>query len=511
LRERYASLNALNHAWGTQFWSQQYGAWDEIELPNRTMTFVNPGQMLDYRRFMNTSILQLFKAETEAIRTAGATQPLFTNMVFGLKWLDQFEWAQHADYTALDVYPDPSEGAHAWISAALAYDLTRSVKGNKPFLLVEQATTQVNWRPINQLKPPGMMRALSFQAVARGADSVMFFQWRASKAGAEKFHSAMVPHAGAAGNRIFDEVARLGAELKQLNAVAGTRVRADVGLLFGFENLWALEIDSKPARLDAVEAILPWHAALATQNIPVDVVHPDGDLSPYRVLVAPLLYQLSEAQAENLRRFVERGGTLVWSYFSGIADEHDHIWLGGYPALLKDVLGLQVEEWQPLCPSETITLQDTEGRQWQGSHWAEVIRVDGAEVLARITNGWMDGQPVICRHAFGSGRAYYVATRPEPAHLNELLHRICAEQGVYPVVDAPIGVEAMVRASGDTFHLFIINHTDRTAVVQLGMGGGTDTLTGETVRGEVRLEPYGVQVVLLRTETHKEMRVLDRL
>ena len=495
LQRRYATLDALNHAWGTQFWSQGYGAWDEIELPCRTLTFINPGQMLDYRRFMNASILRLFTNEIDAIRAAGAAQPRFTNMVFGLKWLDQFEWAQHADYMALDVYPDPSQGDRAWRSAALAYDVMRSAKGNKPFLLIEQATTQVNWRPVNQLKPPGMMRVLSYQAVARGADSVMFFQWRASKAGAEKFHSAMVPHGGFEGSRVFGEVSQLGQELKRLGKVAGTRVQAQVGLLFSFENVWALEIDSKPAQIDAVEAILPWHGALAEQHIPVDIVHPDADLSSYKVVVAPLLYQLSRAQADNLRRFVEQGGTLVFSYFSGIADEHDHIWLGGYPGLLKDVLGLEVEEWQPLLPGETVTLEDHQGRQAHGTHWAEVVRVSTAEVLARLTGGWMKGWPAVCRNRFGKGQAYYMTTRPEPEYLNNLLREVCAERGVHPLVEAPFGVEAMMRSGDEASYLFVINHTDRPACVRLRAGGGSDVLTGEGCDGDLHLDPYSVRIL----------------
>lgn len=495
LQERYSSLDALNDAWGTQFWSQRYGAWDEIELPVRTPTFVNPGQMLDYRRFMNASILRLFRSEIDAIRATGATQPLFANMVFDPKWLDQFEWAQYADYTAVDAYPDPSLGEYAWISAAFVYDLMRSANGNKPFLLIEQTATQVNWRPVNQLKPPGMMRALSYQAVARGSDSVMFFQWRASKAGAEKFHAGMVPHGGVGGNRVFGEISQLGAELKQLGAVIDSRMRADVGLLFSFENVWALEIGSKPAQIDAVEAILPWHAALAGQNIPVDIVHPGADLSAYKVLVAPLLYQISQSQADNLRRFVERGGALILSYFSGIADERDHIWLGGYPGLLKDVLGLEVEEWQPLLPDQAVRFEDVRGEQSSGTHWAEVVRVGTAEVLARLTDGWMSGQPAICRNRFGNGLAYYAATRPAPEYLGGLLREICAGQGVHSLADAPFGVEVTERNAGDVTYLFVINHTDRAVDVHLRTEGGEDVLTGERRGSDLQLEPYQVQII----------------
>jgi beta-galactosidase len=495
LQTRYGSLEALNDAWGTRFWSQQYGQWDEIELPNRTMTFVNPGQMLDYRRFMNASTLRLFRGEIEAIRAAGARQPLFTNMVFGLKWLDQFEWAQYADYTAVDVYPDPSTKDQAWRSVAFAYDVMRSASGGRPFLLVEQTTTQVNWRAINQLKPPGMMRALSYQALARGADSVMFFQWRQSRAGAEKYHSAMVPHVGPDSSRVFAEVSQLGAELHRLGAVADSRVQAQVGLLFSYENVWALEIDSKPARIDALEAILPWHDALTAQNIPVDIVHPDSDFTGYRVLVAPLLYQLTAAQADRLRQFVASGGTLVMSYFSGIVDENDHIMLGGYPALLADVMGLTVTEWQPLLSGETARFCAVDGVRVDAYHWVDLFKVTTADVLGYYEGGFIDRYPAVARNRFGQGSAYYVGTRPDAAYLRTLLGQICAERSVHPLVQADDGVEAGLRLDHERRYLFLINHTDTPRRADLCGFIGVDMLTGASASGVLTLEPYEVWIL----------------
>lgn len=497
LKTRYQTLETLNESWGTYFWSQQYGQWDEIELPHRTASFVNPGQMLDYRRFMNASILRLFRGEVDAIRAAGATQPLFTNMVFGLKWLDQFEWAQYADYMAIDIYPDPSMGDQAWNSVAFAYDVMRSAKQGKPFLLLEQATTQVNWRPINQLKPPGMMRALSYQAVARGADSVMFFQWRASKAGAEKYHSAMVPHGGVQNSRVFDEVSQLGAELNQLTALIGTRIPAQVGFLFSFENVWALEIDSKPAQINAIETILPWYDALNQQHIPVDVVHPDADFSTYRVLVAPLLYQLTQTQADRLRQFVQGGGTLIFSYFSGITDARDHIWLGGYPALIQDVLGLRVEEWQPLLSDETAAFRDADGREAQAEHWVDLLHPSTAEVTAHYQGGFIDQRPAITRNNFGAGQAYYVGTRPDAAYLRDLLCRICAENSVHSLINSDAGVEASIRTDGTNRYLFVINHTSEPAAVDLQDHRGADLLTGDVFEGRSTLQPYEVRIIQL--------------
>jgi beta-galactosidase len=497
LQNRYGTLEALNDSWGTAFWSQRYGAWEDIELPNRTTSFRNPGQVLDYKRFMNASILNLFCGEISAIRAAGAQQSTFTNMVFGLTALDQFEWAKYADYTAIDMYPDPSLGNDAWCSTAFAYDVIRSAKLNKPFLLLEQATTQVNWRPINQLKPPGMMRALSYQAVARGSNSVMFFQWRASKSGAEKYHSAMVPHFGTEHSRLFEEVSRLGAELKRLQPILDTCYEAQVGLLFSFENLWALEIDSKPAQIDAAASILPWYDAFLQQNIPINIVHPDSDLSSYRVLIAPLLYQITKEQTETLQAFVQQGGTLIMTYFSGITDGREHIQLGGYLGLLQDVLGLRVEEWQPLMPTEITHFADSADQMAAAEHWVDLLHPTTAQTIARYVDSFFAGRVAITRNAYGKGHAFYVGTRPEASYLQALLRTICAESGVMPLLEANSGVEASLRTHASARYLFVINQTNEPKSVTTSVQNGIDCLTGEIVAAKFVLPPYAVRIIHL--------------
>jgi beta-galactosidase len=243
--------------------------------------------------------------------------------------------------------------------------------------------------------------------------------------------------------------------------------------------------------------MLPWHEALATQNIPVDIVHPNMDLSAYKVLIAPLLYQLTEAQAEALRAFVHNGGTLVMSYFSGIVDLQEHIWLGGYPALLRDVLGITVEEWQPLLPGEGVSLLDMHQRQITGEHWVDLLHVNGADVLAHYVGGFIDGRPAITRHGFGSGQAYYLGTRPAQDALDTLLREICASNDIVPLVQASSGVEASLRTDGEARYLFVINHTDQVSEVDLQGKQGRDQLSGVSISNTLTLEPYGVRILAL--------------
>lgn len=496
LQARYQTIEALNDAWGTAFWSMAYGEWEEIALPNRTISFYNPAHMLDYRRFMNDSLLNIYRAEIEAVQKTGAKQPITTNFLFGNKSIDYFQWAQEGDAVAIDLYPDPCQGDSAWREAAFWYDLTRSQGGKRPFLVMEQSTTQVNWRNVNQLKPPGMMRALSYQAIARGADGVMFFQWRASRAGAEKYHSAMVPHGGVENSRVFAEVKQLGEELQGLTAVTGSQTPAQVGILFSYENVWALELDSKPAEIDALEVGAPWYQALLSHNVPLDIVHPDNDLSHYQVLVAPLLYQLTETQAESLKQFVANGGTLIMTYFSGIVDEREHIWLGGYPALLQDMLGVVVEEWQPFMPDERNEIQLINGETTANcTHWADLLHTTSAETVAVYTKSFFAGRPAITRNQFGKGTAYYLGTRPDMPFLVHFLGDVLNEHHIRPPFPAPPNVEITTRVNGDVTYVFAINHSGVETAVNLQSTHGTNLLTGETVGGQIQMAPYDVLII----------------
>ncbi|MEI5100524.1 beta-galactosidase [Streptomyces sp. PmtG] len=392
LRERYGTLDALNDAWSTAFWSQAYAAWDEIHTPRTAPSFRNPAQRADYWRFSSDELLACYLAEKEVLGRVTPHIPVTTNFVPVAKTLDLFRWAPHLDVIAYDSYPDPHDPDAAQ-RAAFGYDVMRGLKAGQPWLLLEQAPSAVNWRAHNGRKEPGRMRLDSWQAVAHGADAVLFFQWRQSRGGAEKFHSAMVPHAGR-DTRIFREVTELGAELAGAAGLLGARPeRAQAALVVDWPAWWALETDAHPSQVDYLAGALAWHKPLHDASVACDVVPLDGDLGAYRLLLVPHLYSVSRDAAARLVEYVRAGGTLVMTYFSGITDEHDRVYLGGYPGPFREVLGLTVEEFDPR-PDGT---------------WAEVIRLEGAETVRTDDGPDGSGGPSVTRHAFGRGTAWYVA------------------------------------------------------------------------------------------------------
>lgn len=496
LKNRYTSLDQLNFAWGTAFWSQFYGDWHEIQAPRRAPAHINPTQQLDWARFNSDSWLACFDAQRDVLREITPQVPVTTNFMGFHKVVDYFKFADHEDIVSNDSYPDTFQPD--WMAqAGMVCDLIRSVGKRRPWILMEQATSQVNWRQRNAIKRPGVMRLGSHQAVARGADGVMFFQWRASQAGAEKHHSGMLPHAGT-DSRTWREVRTLGSELKQLTAVLSSQVQAEVAILMDWENWWALELDSKPSNdLKLIPQIYSFYRVLFERNITVDFVHPEADLSRYKLIIAPNLYLVKDPAVENINRYVEQGGALLMSFFSGIVDGNEHIRLGGYPAPFREMLGLTVEEYAPYPSDLTNSIRTCEGQVLACSLWSDVIHLHGAEALAINENDYYAGLPAVTRHTFGKGRSFYLGTELQPDGLHWLLERVCAEAGVTPVArGVPAGVEVLHRSNGEKSWLFLLNHAGAAVEVPLE-GTGRNLFTGENVSGMVTLDVNGVAVVEL--------------
>jgi beta-galactosidase len=494
LRARYGDIGALNEAWGGAVWSQVYTGWDQVQPPRTAPTFRNPAQQLDFARFSSGELLACYLAEREAIAVQDQHAPVTTNFMGFHPCVDQFGWASHLDVAAVDSYPDPAD-PESYLQSAMTCDLTRSVGGGRPWALMEQAPSAVNWRGINVPKAPGQYRALSLQAVARGGDAVLSFQWRAAAAGAEKFHSGMLPHAGT-DSRTWREVTALGADLGRLAPVAGAAVRAEVALLHDWESWWALEADSHPARLHLVDLLRSFYRPLFEAGVTVDFAHPESSLSGYRLVVVPALYLVSDAGAENVRRFALGGGTVLISFFSGIVDPHERIRLGGYPAPWRELLGLRVEEFAPLPEGAAVRLGDTSGDARRagagvsGRVWQDVIGLRGAEPLLSYAEGHLSGLAAATRHPYGRGEAFYLGTLPDRTTLRELVAQACGRAGIEFRTDLPPGVEAVAR--GD--YLFLISHLDDPVELDLG-GKRRDLLTSDVVGPSAVLGPRGVLVL----------------
>ncbi|WP_087510544.1 beta-galactosidase, partial [Cellulomonas iranensis] len=347
LRARHGSLDELNRAWGTAFWSQRYDEWGQVIPPRAAPYLVNPTQVLDHRRFASDQLLALYLEQRDVVREHAPGVPVTTNLMGFHRPTDYRRWAPHVDVVADDVYGDPADPSDV-VRVALTHDLARGLAGGAPWLVMEQAAGAVNWRPHNVPKTTAQLRLDSLRAVARGADGSCFFQWRASTAGAERYHSALVPHAGP-DTALHRAVVAHGAELARLRRVVGTRVTARVALVFDWPSWWAAEEPASPSqRLRALPQVLAYYRPLWEDGVAVDVVGPDADLDAYDLVVAPQLHLVEDLDVAGLRRVVERGGVLLLGPFSGVVDRDAHVRTGRFPVPFADLVGGSGEEWVPL-------------------------------------------------------------------------------------------------------------------------------------------------------------------
>lgn len=459
LRDRYGALDELNKAWGTSFWSQRYHHWDEILPPRQTPegTYPNPSMMLDYYRFSNDEILALFTMERDAIRAIDPVHPITTNFMTlkYTKFMNYWKWAEEVDFVSTDHYLMAAE-ADNHVELAFEADLTRGWVKGKPWLLMEHSTSAVNWQKANLAKDEGQMLRNSLSHVARGSDGAMFFQWRASISGSEKFHSAMVSHTGT-DSRTWRNVVELGSKLQDLEDVVGSETKpAQVAIMFDYESWWALTQPNLPSA-DILYPTLAheWYAALWQLGVRVDFVSPRAtaeELANYRLVLAPMLYLMSDFTEGQLIDYATNHGSLVVSYFSGISNERDAVKMGGYGGrLVRDVLGVFVEEFAPLVAEDSIQLSNSMG----ASRWSEISEARGAEVLATFTSGPAKESVAIAKSAANTP-SWYVATALDETALRDFFASVIAELGIDVV--GGNGVEVIDRGQ----RRFVIDHNNGT-------------------------------------------------
>lgn len=502
LKARYGTVEELNRAWGTAFWSQRYSDFEQVLPPRSAPMFLNPTQRLDFHRYSSDELLTYFTEMKAILREVTPDIPVTTNFMCTTrsKNMDYFAWAEHMDVIATDHYTIADDPLRH-VELAFSADLTRGVARGRPWMLMEHSTSAVNWQPNNRTKSPDEMLRDSLGHVARGADAVMFFQWRQSAAGAEKYHSAMVPHAGEDSD-VWRTTVRLGEALKRLAPVQGSEVRAEAALLFDYEAWWGAELDSHPQNdLSYPDEVMRLYRALWRAGVTVDVVHPSHDLSGYRAVVVPSLYLIRDEHAAALTAVAEAGASVLISCFSGIADERDHIRLGGYPGAFRELLGIRSEEFWPLQPGESVALSGELLGGVQASWWTENTHLSdqgrgAAEAVAVYAEGPLQGRPAVTRRGVGDGAAWYLGTRLDDDATAALVREVLTEAGADPVLDdLPEGVEAVRRHGaeheGGSF-LFLLNHTGAEVSVPVS---GEELLSQSRVAGELRLSAGSVAVV----------------
>lgn len=513
LKERYQTLDRLNDAYWSRFWSHTFTEWEQI----RTIDDSIHGLGLDWKRFMTAQCADFLRAEAIPLREHSPGIPVTTNF-HPIDDYDYFRVAEEIDVVSWDSYPewhahpDPLDESDIAVETAFRLDVCRGMKSGKPFLLMECTPSQVNWRQVSPLRRPGMLRLSSLQAVAHGSDAVCYFQIRKGRGGSEKFHGAVIDHAGHANTRTFREVAALGATLGRMPDVTGTRVPAKVALVFDWENLWAINASQSPqnAHKEYRETCLHHYREFWRRGIAVDIVNARGGLDGYDLVVAPMLHLLPDGLPERLEAFVDGGGTLVATYQTGYVNETDLCFTGGAPGPLRRLLGIRVEEFDALPDSvrRSVVPRPSAGHGLSGvyeaRHFFDIVHCEGAEPLAEYGSDFYAGSPALTVNTCGRGRAYYISSRNDDRFQGDFFGYLAGALHLPRVIPAPLppGVTAHLREGGGERFLFLLNFTHRDAAVSIPPGAWREIDSGALVEDEVRLDPLGSKV--FRSSRHPE-------
>lgn len=508
LREKYHNnIKELNHEWWTAFWSHTFDDFDQIDPPGPLGENCVHGLNIDWMRFTTWNTCDFLDSEAAVLRQYAPNIPITTNLMGTYRYLNYFEMAKHIDVVSWDAYPQyhaaNMSDAETAVDIGFKHDLMRSLL-RRPFMLMESTPSCVNWTNINKMKRPGMHRLASLQAVAHGADTVQYFQWRKSRGASEKFHGAVVDHEGSENTRVFREVAELGKDLAKLDEIIGTDTPAEVGIVYDWENEWAIA-DFQGFKHDRkyYETAKDFYRGFFNHARNVDFVPREGDFSRYKLLVAPMLYMTSEKTTDLLEKYVREGGTLVCTYMTGYVNENDLVHLGGFPGgILRKVFGIWAEEMDVLYDNERMQNEYAENElglsgTFESRDFCEVIHSEGAEVLARYTADYYAGTPCITVNGYGKGKAYFIGTRQSVEETEKIVNAIAAKAGISKILAAeiPSGVKVLSRTDGEHDYIFILNYTTENRTVLLDAGEYTDLLDGKTHTGSVTLEKYGVKVL----------------
>lgn len=508
LKEKYhRDLDELNRQYWSAFWSHTYTDWSQIESPSPLGETSIHGLNLDWKRFVTCQTIDFMKMERDAVKEFTPEIPVTTNLMGAYSGLDYHKLAKELDIVSWDSYPmwgSPNDIDVA-VGEGLRHDLMRSIGGGKPFMLMECTPSLVNWREVNKLKRPGQHRMASLQAVAHGSDSVQYFQFRKSRGSVEKFHGAVVDHCGHADTRVFREVAEVGAILEKLAEVEGSVVKADSAILFDWENWWALNDVQGLKRFGGdddkayLKTVIEHYRCFWKNGISVDIINPEDDFFKYRTIVAPMQYMLTEEAGQRLAVFVKDGGNLVTTYFSGVANENDLVYLGGLPgAGLGEVCGIWAEEIDVLWSGQSNQVRCF-GREFDAIDYCEIIHVNTAkaEILGRYASDFYAGMPALTKNNYGKGFAYYIAFRGKADFLDTFYDYFFSAHKTARNISAvlPDGVTVSKRFGKDYEYLFLQNFTDQEKRVKLDSRSFIDLLAGGTVEGVTALAGYEVKVL----------------
>lgn len=501
LKEKYKTLDNLNKKWWTTFWSHTFTSWDQIESPSPIGENQVHALNLDWKRFVTDRTIDFMKHEINTVKKYNPSIPATTNFMYYYEGLNYFKFKDHVDVVSYDSYPEwhSEDNKEVAYRVAAYFDIMRSIKG-KPFMLMESTPSMTNWQRVSKLKKPGMHKLASLQAIAHGSNTVQYFQWRKSRGSSEKLHGAVVDHYGKEDNRVFNDVKEVGETLESIKKIINTNVKAEVAIVFDWENMWALNDSQGPRNigLNYIDIVMDYYKVFWEQGINVDFVDMESSLDKYKIVVAPILYMTRNNFQDKIRNYVNNGGNFVMTYFSSIVNDTDLCYLGGFPGNLMDVFGLRSEEVDALYEYEKneVTLYKN-NKSYKCTEICDLVHVKEAEVLAEYNEDFYKGRPALTKNNFGKGTAYYICSRMEESFNNEFFSDVINELKIDRNlnVNLPEGISVSTRENDNEKYFFLQNYLNEEKEVDFESYILKDIITGKEYSGKVKLNPYEILIL----------------
>ncbi len=489
LKEYYHNdIEELNFKWWNGFWSHKMTDWSQINSPKFRGENHVSAMKLCWNRFVSDSHISFFENEIAPLREITPDIPITTNFMKMYDGIDYQKFSKHLDLVSWDNYPawDKGRNEDEACDTAFVHDAFRSMKNGQPFFMMESTTSLVNWHDVNKLPRPRLQSLSAIQAVANGADSVQYFQWRKSRGGHEKYHGAVVDHCGHENTRVFKEVSDLGAQLEKLSDVVGGTSDSKVAVIYDWQNGWAVKHFCGYNNLNRnyYNECVKWYKPFWNKGISVDIISMEDNFTKYDLVIAPFLYMLKDGTIDRIESYVKNGGNFVTTYLSCLVDENDLCYLGGFPANnLKDVFGLWCEETDSL-PEGMKNAVSYKGKEYTVEHVCDIIHSNGAEILGNYLEDFYKGNEAVTKNSYGKGNAYYVAFRNDENFAEDFCNDLIKEISI----DADTNIDGekgvIIRKRGELIFLMNFSDEEKSFVVDKKY---INVLSDDDVQGKVSI------------------------
>ena len=506
LKNKYKTIENVNKAWWGPFWSHTYTDWSQIESPSSIGENAVHGLNLDWKRFVTDQTIDFYENEAKPLRELTPNVPITTNFMADTDDLIPFQslnydkFSKHVDILSWDCYPawhnDWETTKDLATKVGFINDLYRSLK-QQPFLIMECTPSGVNWHNVNKAKRPGMHTLASMQLLAHGSDSVLYFQWRKSRGSSEKFHGAVIDHDNSEENRVFKEVSQVGEILDKIKEIKGSMKQSKVAIIYDWENDWALK-DAQGFGKESrryPQTLQSHYKYFWDKNISVDVVTPQQDLSKYSLVVAPMMYMMTEETMDRFRDYVKNGGVLVGSYLSGLVNETDLTYLGGWPKTLQEIYGIDVKEIDTLYPKDRNSIKFG-NESFEVVDYCTIIEAKEAEVLAKYEEDFYKNTPAITKNNLEKGKAYFIGARTNQEFLSKFYDEIVKDLHINEVEDfiSEGGISIQIRENKDAKYYFVMNFTEEEKNIGI-KGSYLNLISGKMMERLNLMKPYDVYVL----------------